>query len=186
MGRNILGMDDAIAAGFNVRPLEALQVVSFSEETLEKCKDTHLLVADFGLSILNIRKMVKKELFHDHEGAWYNKQSFARKREKPAWRLIYKDAVDYTDKTWNEQVALLEEYEEVPRARVMVYTTILHYLTTKERLFENLWIRSKDVPSHVHGYHVIVGFFSPQGLSIGRWKDNEAFEHVGLAVTQQF
>src|SRR5262249_53752582 len=137
MSRNFFGVEEAIKH-FGVNPTRQqtamLSEVPFSEEVLTACKDTHILVAVFPISILEIRGRVDRKLFYSHEDAWYNKQAFAKDKGETAWALIRKTPVpNSTSKTWPEQQALLTKDEETPTARVMVYTIIGHYLATGER-----------------------------------------------------
>ena len=62
-----------------------------------------------------------------------------------------------TNKTWDEQQALLANNEETPTAQVMVYTIIGYFLATGERLFEKIYVRCSDVDSG--GLRVFVGDF---------------------------
>lgn len=168
MGRKMFGIEEAIAH-FGINPtkqqLLALSEIPFTKPTLETCKDTHILVAIFPLSILEIKGRAKsaERLFYDQD--WYNKQAFAKERGEIEWRLIRKTPVERsTSKTWDEQQALLSNEEETPKARVMVYTIIGHFLATGERLFENIYVRCSDVDSG--GLRVNVGYFGSDGLSV--------------------
>lgn len=82
--------------------------IPFHEEVLGSCKGTHILVAVFPLSILDIPGKVERKLFREHENAWYNNQAFARDKGEINWHLVRKTSVPGSmDKTWNEQQALL-------------------------------------------------------------------------------
>ena len=104
MGTNMFGIEDAIKH-FGVNPskaqLAALGEVPFSEETLEACKATHVLVAVFPMSILDIRAKVKGELWQAfYNQDWYNKEAFAKDRGEIGWHLIRKTPVENsTNKT---------------------------------------------------------------------------------------
>jgi hypothetical protein len=179
MGKNFFGIEEAIKR-FGLNPtrqqLAALSEIPFSEGALEQSKDTHVLVAVFPLSILEIRGKVEQKLFYSHESAWYNEESFAKERGKAGWQLVRKTPADNSfSKNWQEQQALLGKDEEAPSAQVMVYTIIGHYLATGERLFENIYVRTSSVDSD--GSRVDVGSFDSEGLVVsGRWDDSR----VGL------
>jgi hypothetical protein len=174
MGRNMFGIEEAIKH-FGVNPLRqqlaVLADVPFTEAVLEACKDTHVLVAVFPLSILDVRGKAERKLFCSHEDAWYNKQAFAKDRGETQWKLVRKTPVgNSTSKTWDEQQALLGKDEETPTAQVMVYTIIGHYLNTSERLFENVYVRCSALGSD--GSRVHVGSFGSLGLYVNRyWAD---------------
>lgn len=171
MGRNFFGVEEAIKH-FGVNPsrqqLALLAEVPYSEEALAASKDTHVLVAVFPMSILDIRGKVERKLFYSHDDAWYNKQAFAKDRGEVGWQLVRKVPIaDSTNKTWNEQQALLSEDEETPKAQVMVYTIIGHFLVTGERLFENIYVRCSDLVSD--GDRVHVGLFGAEGLFVSHY-----------------
>jgi hypothetical protein len=133
MGANFFGVEEAIRH-FGVNPstqqLGDLATVPFAEKTLQSCKDTHILVAVFPMSILDIRGKVEKKLFYSH------KDAFAKDRGDVSWHLVRKILVaNSTSKTWGEQQALLASNEYTPTARIMTYTIIGHFLVTGARLF---------------------------------------------------
>ena len=122
MGNNFFGVEEAIKH-FEVNPtrqqLVALSEIPFSEALLEQSKDTHILVAVFPLSILEIREKVERKLFYNHEGAWYNEQSFAEEQGEVIWQLVRKIPADNSN-NWQEPQALFGKDEEVPTAQVLV------------------------------------------------------------------
>jgi len=171
MDRNFFGIEEAIRH-FGVNPskqqLASLAEIPFTEEVLRASKDTHILVAVFPMSILDIRSKVERKLFRSHEDSWYNEESFAKDKGEVGWQLFRKVPIaDSTNKTWNEQQALLDKNEETPKVQVVVYTIIGHYLATRERLFENTYVRTSSVASG--GRRVHVGRFDLGGLSVGAW-----------------
>ncbi len=187
MGKNMFGVEDAIKH-FGVNPskqqLDALAEVPFTEEVLQSCKDTHILVAVFPMSILDIRGKVEQKLFYSYKDAQYNKQTFAKDRDEVGWHLVRREPVaDSTNKTWQEQQALLGKDEETPTAQVMVYTVIGHYLATGEQLFKNVYVRTSSVDSD--GHHVPLGHFDEHGLYIFHHWDSSRNSHIGLASARK-
>ena len=183
MGKNMFGVEEAIRH-FGVNPskaqLAALAEIPFSEAVLTQCKDTHVLVAIFPLSILEIRGKVKRGLFYSYEDSWYNKQAFAKDRGEVGWQLVRKTPVDNsTSKNWAEQQALLGKEDETPTAQVLVYTIIGQYLATGERLFEKIYVRTSSVVSD--GGRVSLGDFGATGLKVFNYWDD--IRHGGLAVS---
>jgi len=186
MGKNFFGVEEAIRH-FGVNPtrqqLAALSKIPFSEAVLEQSKDTHVLVAVFPLSVLEIRGKVDSKLFYDQ--SWYNKESFAKERGEVTWQLIRKTEVaNSTSKNWREQQALLSKDDEVPSAQVMVYTIIGHYLTTGERLFEHIYVRTSSVGSG--GGRVGVGSFDSGGLAVSRRWDDSRDDDLGVSSARKF
>jgi hypothetical protein len=129
---------------------------------------------------MDIKKLENcKGLFRNQ--GWYETRPFAIYTEQPSWRLILRTPVeDSFDKTWNEQQALLDpKTDKVPLARELVYTIFLFFLTTGERLFENLSVRTNNVDAHHH--HVHVGEFVEDGLDVYDWLDRDQDSYVGIA-----
>ncbi len=186
IGKNIFGVEEAIKH-FGVNPtkqqLAYLAEVPFAESVLEACEDTHVLVAVFPLSLLDIRGACKDQgLFYNQD--WYNKQSFAKEKGEVGWHLIRKTPVENsTNKTWNDQQALLGKDDETPKAQVMVYTIIGHYKATNERLFEKVWVRCSDLVSD--GYRVCVGYFGAKGLYVNDYWDGYRVDYLGLASARK-
>ncbi len=190
MGRNFFGIEEAIKH-FGVKPSEeqlaVLGKIPFSEDVLTACKDTHVLVAIFPMSILDVRSIVKEladqTLFFNNQD-WYNKQEFANDKGEVGWKLIRKVLIDNsTSKTWNEQQALLSKDEETPKAQVVVYTMISHFLATGERLFEKVYVRCVDLDSN--GERVVVGYFVAKGIIIKFWEDDTHCDYVGVLSTRK-
>lgn len=189
IGTNFFGIEEAIKH-FGVNPtkqqLAALAEVPFGEETLKACKDTHVLVAIFPLSILDIRGICRKiegqTLFYKQD--WYDKQAFAKDKGEVGWQLVRKEPIaDSVSKTWNEQQALLSKDEETPKAQIVVYTMTGHYLATGERLFEKIYVRCVDLDSD--GFRVGVGFFDALGLCVDNWIDDDRNDNVGLSAARK-
>ena len=186
MGANMFGIEEAIKH-FGVNPsrrqLVSLSEVPFSEDTLTACKDTHVLVAVFPLSIVDIRGIVKKlpdqTLFYNQD--WYDEEAFASDKGETGWQLVRKTPIaNSTGKTWNEQQALLTDDEETPKAQVMVYTIIGVFLATGERLFEKVYVRCVDLVSG--GYRVSVGYFGDGGLGVDDWGGGARGGYIGVSA----
>jgi hypothetical protein len=188
MGKNYFGIEEAIKH-FGVNPtkqqLAYLAEVPFSEETLVASKDTHVLVAAFPLSLLDVRGIAKKStqtLFYNQD--WYDKQAFAKDKGEVGWQLVRKTPIaNSTSKTWNEQQALLSKDEETPTARIVVYTMIGHFLATGERLFENIYVRCVDLDSG--GRHVSVGHFDEDGLGVDSYWGGNRHDIIGVASARK-
>ncbi|MDE1919213.1 MAG: hypothetical protein KGH56_00785 [Patescibacteria group bacterium] len=187
MGKNFFGVEEAIKH-FGVNPSKQqsayLAEVPFSKAVLEACKNTHVLVAVFPLSILDIRGKVDRRIFSSHEDSWYNNQAFAKEKGEIGWQLVRKTPVENsTNKTWNGQQTLLSKDDETPKAQVAVYTIIGHFLATGERLFENIYVRCSDFDSDVP--HVIVGHFDAEGLNVNYNWDDSRHDNLGVASARK-
>jgi hypothetical protein len=186
MGRNFLGTKEVEEhfGELSLEQEEALSIIPFSKETLEECKDTHILVADIGLFILDIMKRENCKKLFSEGYEWCKNHPFASYTEQPSWRLIRKTTVeDSFDKTWKEQQTLLDhQIDEIPLARQVIYAIILHFFATGERLFRNFYVRTSDVDSH--GDHVNLGVFDGDGLRISLWYNSD-HGHLGLASARK-
>ena len=183
MGKNFFGVEEAIKH-FGVNPtrqqLTALSEIPFSEAMLEQSKDTYILVAVLPLSILEIRGKVERKLFYNHESAWYNEQSFAKEHGEVGWQLVRKIPADNsTSKNWQEQQAFFGKDEEVPTARVMVYTIIGHLVATGERLVDRKYARTSSVDSD--GNRVYVSDVGLDGLGISDYWDAVRYDNEDLS-----
>lgn len=187
MGKNFFGVEEAIqhlGAKPTKAQLSALAEIPYIEAELREVKDTHVLVAVLPLSILDIRGKVERQLYYSHEDAWYNNQAFAKDHGEVSWQLVRKAPVpDSTSKNWAEQQALLAKNEETPKARVMIYAIIGHYLATGERLFENTYVRCSDVGSY--GYRVYVGSFNAEGLNVDCNWDDFRYDLLGVSSARK-
>lgn len=188
MGKNFFGIPEAMKH-FGVNPtryqLSILSEIPFTPEELMMCKDTHILVAVFPLSICDLRSKVAnntKTLFYKQN--WYNKQAFANNKRETSWQLISKTpVVNSTNKDWEEQQALVTSDEEIPTTQMMVYTIIGHYLNTGERLFQNFYVRTSDLDSD--GIRVSVGYFDGEGLCVSSCWDSYRSSDLGLSVARK-
>jgi hypothetical protein len=186
MGRNFFGIEEAIKY-FGVKAtkqqLSDLGEIPFKKSVLESCKDTHILVAVFPLSILDIHGVDKnlpdQTLLYSMN--WYKKLPFAADKGIPTWQLVRKEPIPNSVwETLEGQLALLSKNEELPTAQIMVYTIIGHFLATDERLFEGIYVRCINVDSF--GARVAVGDFDHRGLAITSYSDDYRGKSVGLSA----
>jgi len=179
-GKNFFGVEKAVkhlGVKPTVRELLCLDKVPFSEEVLESCRDTHVLVAVFPMSILDIRgrKLEKQGLFFSQK--WYDKQAFAKDKGFVGWQLVRKKPIA---KTWNN----LSKDEETPTAQILVYTIVGHFLANGERLFEMSYVLCADLDSD--GYRVKVGGGGGSSvLSVFYWYDGGRDNSVGLSAARK-
>jgi len=189
MGKNFLGVDKALCY-FKLEPTE--KVIKTLNRTFPKkaeliaCKDTHILVADFGISLRDIYKhapqlFCRKELLQISDRWVYY-------AETPKWRLIRKTEVsDSFNKDWYTQFELLTKEEMVPTVRQVVYGIILNYLVNGERLFNNkriydfkpICFRTKD-----KGFEGQISFCWDGGLRFFIQYDN-GDKSIGLVSAQK-
>lgn len=189
MGQNFFGIEEAISY-FGVHPSPAdraaLSEIPWSEQTLEEVKDTHILVAVFPVSILDMKTMHPNKFNSDRytrDSQYEDTEAFLRnKGAAPSWHLVKREAVkDSLSKTWSQEQTLLGPQEQVPTARVRTYALLGVFLATGKWPFEpyayTSIARCLDVASN--GGHVTVGIF--EGIFIRLGWDASAIKGLGLA-----
>lgn len=184
MGRNFFGIEEAVKH-FGVRPtkeqLDLLENIPFSEETLRRCKETHVLVAVFPLSILEIRDRVKPKLFSKHHQTPYFRE-FATTPGVLGWYLVCKEPDDYSSgRSFPVQEQYLLSHQEIPSAPVMVYAIIGHVLITDTWLFENKILRTSTTDGDVRA---TVGVFQ-RALRLNTHLDCLHLVDLGLATAEK-
>lgn len=185
MGDNLLGLPTAMQYFGSISPANmiALQQIPFDKETLKACSKTHILVADMGLSLLDVQQKARKGIFYEQD--WYDGQEFVKRTETAHWQLIRKTPFEGSvSKNWSEQQALInDQINEIPSVRQVIYTMILHFLSTGERLFEEVFVRTCDVDSC--GNRVYVGGFDEDGLVVEYWVDHARSGRIGVASARK-
>jgi len=136
--------------------LNALYRVPFSEERLLQDKDTHVLVAVFPISVLEIESNItNKRIFRLPDR--YRQFTFANERHEASWHLVKKYHVEGSTGTdWKNakslkvQKELLGSLDKLPTARVILYTILGTYLSTGEILFNEttVWSSSRIDPTN--------------------------------------
>ena len=182
---NFFGVGEAIKYyGVDTNQIAELSEVPFPDEVLAQCKDTHILVAVFPLSILDI--LEKHNLFYRYDTNWYRNEPFAKERGKVGWQLIQKFPVEGSiSNNWQAQQMLIASDCRVPTAQAMVYTIVGHFLATNERLFEKVYVRTSSEASS-DGYVVYVGFFgSEMGLDVSGGETNHCGLYLGVAAARK-
>lgn len=174
-GRNFFGVEETIEH-FGVNPtrdqIATLSEIPFSEAVLKRCKDTHILVAVFPLSIIDIRCRAAARCGHLFSAqSWYRMELFANERGTTGWQLIHTTPFPSpAPRDWREQQTMLGEHEDISTARLIVYIAIGYYWATGERLFERIHVRtSSTLPD---GRHIYVGSFDAQGIDIAVDEDD--------------
>jgi len=195
MGKNFFGIENAISC-FGVNPsieqLDILDEVPWSEEILTSCKDTHILVAKFPISILEIEDTYKR-LFRrgNIPDGIYPYRTFYKYKGEIGWHLVRKTPVTGSaNKTWNEQLELLLEEEKTLSAGTLVYATVGHFLTTAERLFQKTYVRCADIvvsdksPSSAFyspPYHALFGCNDKEGIRFGGYTNDRRDVDIELS-----
>jgi hypothetical protein len=182
MGRNYFGIEEAVRH-FGAKPsaqdIATLSEIPFTEETLTKCKDSHILVAALPVSIDDIYAKVGEQFFC--KGTYcFGGNTVMADRGQASWQLVRKALRPEWDwKTLEEQQALLPKGEQTAPTRTMVYTMVGHCLATGERLFPLQRVRCADLRLSVERWRV--GFFA-NGFCIFPGLDDERNGDLSIAT----
>lgn len=189
MGKNFFGAAEA-ALHFGVCPtkeqLDVLATIPFSENMLRSCRSTHVLVAVFPLSIFAMYGIAQKNsdqiLFYARGKS--DEWEFAKDAGECDWQLVRKEPVlNSTQRSWEEQKLLLMADEEVPTARVVVYTMVGHFLATGEHLFASMYVRCADSgPEYTRS---LAGYFHDRGLNVRLEYQGDRGYNIGLASAKK-
>jgi hypothetical protein len=183
MGKNFFGLHEArkhLYIKDSILQVLALEKVPFTEEVLEECKDTHILIAVFPMSILEMSN--RYDFFYQQ--IWYQQERFAHIKGGARWYLIRKSAVSGSaSKTWSDQEKLLSLDEIVPSMRVILYTMIGYFRATGERLFQGTRIRCSEVDSR--GRHVSVSGLESTGIFLYEYRDDEHDTALGISAARK-
>lgn len=170
MGKNFLGLREVSQYFCLLRTdqISALAAIPFSEETLHACAESHILVADIGLSIVDLFLNLRTGVFLYFMDEEFLGEIYTQETDKACWRLIRKNPVDSSEcNTWSDQKELVANMDETPSARQVVYMMILNFLTTGERLFKRGEVRTSSVSSSSN--LVTVGEFDRDTLRINEF-----------------
>ncbi len=191
MGNNFFGIEDAIEH-FDLRPdkdqIAELDDVPFSEVTLQMCKNTHILVAVFPMSILQMfeNKKLRHLLCLDNPGKdpWFKRERFAWNEGGVGWYLISKQSLENSlNKEWVEQLHMFGRENEPASVRVVTYAALGHFLKTGETMFAENMDRCAELDGS--GRRITVGPFKEDGLRVQAWWDDSRAYFVGAASSRR-
>lgn len=193
MGKSFLGAEEVhkhLGIRFTEEELAKVRSVAFSEETLRRCRDTHILFVgvdhDDGGNPLTIRRLRMmfpaggQPRFRSYPKPSELRQLYADS-ETPQlrWYLIARSLrQESRSKPYWQQEQFLKENEYRERAVVYVYMMLLLCRSRGDRLFADDLVWTKDVGSD--GAPVAAGYFAGEGLYVSDWWV-ERDEHFGLA-----
>ena len=205
MGRNFLGIEEVVKhfnVVFTTEQLGGLVNIPFSEAVLQECKDTHILVAGFPMTTADIKKKAphgflkgvpfsrfwrsqakadpNKDLLEDQEFAWKEKVG-------PRWYLIQKQGVEWSfNLTEIDHINFFafQRCDEPVSASVLIYTTILNFEVTGERLFKSYFVRSETRVGEWNSSYVRIAF-RKNGLDVTDIDYDEFSPHVGLPTARK-
>jgi len=150
MGENFLGFAEvsSVFGAMTDTKVQALVDIPFSPATLKACRDTHVLFADTGISIVDIRlRMWMESMFTAEANSWYDRQEFAESTEPVSWRLLRMSPIEGSENLdWSEQLLVLGKDEQVPTARQATYALMLMAcaVNSYRRFLEDCYVRTSS------------------------------------------
>lgn len=191
MGKNFFGIEDAIEH-FKIRPsrtqLAMLADVPFSEATLKACKNTHVLVARFTMSILEMfGNKLLRHLFgldDQEKEPWFKKHGFSWSEGHVSWYLVSKNPMANSfNREWVDQLAQLGDKSDPAPVSVAVYAALGHFLKTGEKMFKEGMARCAELD--LNGRRVTIGPFKEDGLRLWAWWDDVRYFETGSASVRK-
>lgn len=137
-----------------------------------------------GGSLLDVREQYKG-VKGFYPQSWYETEAFAKK-VIPAgkWEVRLEPMPQSFDKTWEEQQATLPDLiYEVPPAAVLCFAIMEHWRNTRERAFENCYVRTSSLDSD--GDRVDVGYFGADGLDVDYYWDGHRDSSLGVSASRK-
>ena len=178
--RKIVYTDEQFAAFGDTLP---------AQDVLEWFRDNgFMLVAGppKEMSLLDIRAL-HAPYFYSKEGGWYanEKETFARNdKATTAWIALRKEPVpDSLNKNWDEQQALLSEFEVVPNAAATTWAVTTYKAVMGFYLLKNVYVRTSSRDSD--GVRVVVGRFDDTGLDVGSYWGDDRVSSLGIVSVRE-
>lgn len=207
MGKNFFGVEEwSMLYGINFTKKQLREVGEFpwNEDVLNSpcpfvegrsIRETHF--AFLGLNTINgkPRSILEWQKIHPSSGqlrfweyapkAWYSDEKFANEITCGfRWYLILQEIIpDSTDKTHQEQLAILPAEYEAPLAVEEVTKTILYYRKNSVLLNPKQWGRCQDIVCD--GLRIRVGNFGGNTIDIMTLPDEYHDCHHGLVASRK-
>ena len=133
----------------------------------------------------SLNKICKFANGDSYKNDLFRHEAFANdKKVRVRWYLLRKEPVlESINKTYDEQFMLLTNEVAVPFAREMTYIVILYWLTHRERLLPEVWVRCQDKSSD--NDRVYIGGLDSDGLGVSHYRCDRCSTPVGLASSRK-
>lgn len=160
-------------------------VVPFTRATLERCRETHLLLLFPPIHLVDVFHAISRSpLPLNWEGDWYSDHLLTRDISMcdVGCHLVLRGIAPLSSgKKWDEQENYAYEFvpEIISSARVVILASIAYFLRTGGWFFEG--VRGRTRTPDGHGCHIGVG--NTDGtLGIGRIADDSTDNNLGLCL----
>ncbi|MBI2278675.1 MAG: hypothetical protein HYU81_01265 [Candidatus Brennerbacteria bacterium] len=193
MGPNFRSVEEVFAAlnrKLTERDFNALTTIPYSEETLEECRETHLLRPEFPINLIDLSLAIPDVMYRNN--LWYRwaedgTDTFGHlETTSLGWRLIPREATPASvGKSYEEQMKLILPGYEIMNAVTWAFSLALEVVLGRDHPFlgywDGCWGRSSSVD--VDGYRVAICLNGGKVYVSYRWGDN-AYSRMGIAVSR--
>ena len=187
MGRNYIGPDRI--EDFLASPLATeFGKIPFSEDLLRRVANTHVLIADTGLSIAGLidlqhRNVISSRTMSASDQAWFRHENFAMRTAQPCWRLVCKSVPEgATGQDWAKQKRMYTtEALYILRARETLYFSSLYFFMMSERLFSGYLIRTTDINDKEHR-QICLYSYGAEGVPNIVYSDEPTARESGVVI----
>ena len=142
MGHNMISVEavaQTFGVVFSIQQMTQLMSSTYYEQTLQRCKDTHILFPGYPLTIFELSYIKPGLVICDRdcrEGFWYDyKDLIYKDTPKCRWYLVRKDLL------FNDAGPQIEENEEMLSPVEIIFMLVLYQHVTHTRLFSNAYLR---------------------------------------------
>ncbi|MDD4287476.1 MAG: hypothetical protein PHN33_03975 [Candidatus Peribacteraceae bacterium] len=175
---------------FSEKALASLENVPFSSEKLESYSGRgssvgdFALIADPGLSILQMRRLIPQEFYHGQHH--YEHWECARRKDPPAWILLSTDLY-FRGCQFAEQDRKRKEEGDllIPSARRTVFALLMLKLFHGTRHFYGTIVRTSDTVLVSEERRVTAGYdvhARGVGICIDTWQDHVSSDRIGIGL----
>jgi len=202
MGKHFLGVPKVerhLGVTLSDEVIKGLALIPYSDQELRECAKTHVLWIDMGMSIValeyhmwlreqELRKGTYEKLFvHERLREFrYHEKPYAKhgSATEPRWRLTrYIPVENSLNHPWEEQCQLVAPHEEIPSAREIFNLCTLLFLSTGERIFEDIGVRTSDLDVDTKQRVNVIGFTEGFGIELTRSEENVPRKDLGIVTT---
>jgi len=113
---------------------------------------------------------------------WWLDEPFAKEKLKAGMNEINFEK-KITNLTYQEQEKWLKKGWEMPHPTILAEAILEHYKKTGERLLEDWWSRTCLTASD--GFHISLGYFDSNGLSVHRSSDGSCGSDLGVSALRK-
>lgn len=169
MGKNFFGREENIRC-FAIEPsdtrLAFFDRINCSEDFLKKLRRTHILFADMGFSIYDAMNLRSIRYYNEKVRTSFDKDVVIRGRQ-PAWWIVRKRILpnSYNMKL-NRQMELIQSYEEIPPAGLMLSVIFGYHFATGKKLFKWGAFRTADTLPYLHKTNINIGYFNRRNMNV--------------------